>query len=73
MSDLSDTIDVSTTERIKMADYQVIVYGYITADSLEEAEAIYESGDWFVDYHVLEDENGQQFDSNDIEELSNVS
>lgn len=56
-----------------MADYQVIVYGYITADSLEEAEAIYESGDWFVDYHVIEDEDGQQYDQNDIEELSNVS
>ena len=54
-------------------EYQVIVYGWITASSLQEAEAIYEDGDWFVDYHVIEDENGQQFDQDDIERLSNDS
>lgn len=73
MSYPSDTIDVSTTERNKMAEYQVIVYGWITADSLEEAEEIYESGDWFPDYHEIEDEDGQKYDQWDIERLSNVS
>jgi len=73
MSDLSDTIDISTTERKEMPDYQVIVYGYITADDLKEAEELYEAGEWFPDYHVLEDENGQQFDQNDIEELANAA
>lgn len=55
-----------------MAEYQVIVYGWITADSLEEAEEIYESGDWFPDYHEIEDEDGQKYDQWDIERLSNV-
>lgn len=50
-------------------DYQVIVYGWITASSLAEAEEIYESGDWGVDYHVIEDEDGQQYDQWDIEAL----
>jgi len=57
----------------KMAEYQVIVYGWITADSLQEAEDIYENGKWYPDYHVIEDENGQQFDQWQIEELSNVN
>ena len=56
-----------------MAEYQVIVYGWITADNLQEAEEMYCDNQWYVDYHVLEDENGRQFDANDIEELSNVS
>jgi len=56
-----------------MPDYQVIVYGYITADTLQEAEQMYCDNQWDIDYHVLEDEDGQQYDSNDIEELSNVN
>lgn len=56
-----------------MAEYQVIVYGWITADSLEEAEQMYCDNAWDVDYHVIEDETGQQFDANDIEELTNVN
>ena len=56
-----------------MADYQVIVYGWITADSIEEAEQMYCDNQWDVDYHVLEDESGKQFDQWDIEELSNVN
>lgn len=56
-----------------MPDYQVIVYGYITADSLEEAEEIYESGKWYPDYHEIEDENGNKFDQWQIEEMSNAT
>lgn len=56
-----------------MPDYQVIVYGYITADNLQEAEAKYCDNEWFPDYHVLEDEDGRQFDSNEIEELFNAN
>jgi len=56
-----------------MAEYQVIVYGWITADTLEEAEQMYCDNQWDVDYHVLEDESGKQFDQWDIEELSNVN
>jgi SNF2 family DNA or RNA helicase len=56
-----------------MAEYQVIVYGWITADTLEEAEEMYADNQWDVDYHVLEDESGRQFDQWDIEELSNVN
>ena len=56
-----------------MPDYQVIVYGWITADNLQEAEDMYADNQWFIDYHVLEDENGQQFDQNDIEELANAT
>lgn len=56
-----------------MAEYQVIVYGWITADSLQEAEEMYCDNQWSVDYHLLEDENGRQFDANDIEELASVS
>jgi len=53
-----------------MTSYQVIVYGYITADSLQEAEEIYESGEWSVDYHEIEDEQGQKFDQWQIEEIA---
>ena len=52
-------------------EYQVIVYGWIEADSISEAEAIYISGDWFPDYHIIEDENGQQYDPLDIEQMEN--
>lgn len=54
-------------------EYQIITYAWIKAKSLEEAEAMYEDGDYFVDYHVIEDEDGQQYDQDDIERLSDVS
>jgi hypothetical protein len=53
-----------------MAEYQVIVYGWITADSLQEAEEIYAYGKWYPDYHEIEDEQGQKFDQWQIEEMS---
>ena len=49
--------------------YQVIVYGYIEAESLQEAEEIYEGGGWYPDYHEIEDEDGQKFDQWDIEQM----
>lgn len=52
-------------------EYQVIVYGWITATSLAEAEEIYENGGWYPDYHVIENEDGQQFDQWDIEQMEN--
>lgn len=52
-----------------MPTYQVIVYGWIEADSLVDAEAIYADGEWYPDYHELEDENGEKFDQWDIEAL----
>lgn len=55
-------------------DYQVIVYAWVTASSLQEAEEIYESGDWFVDYHEIVDydDNGMEvkYDQWQIEEMS---
>ena len=56
-----------------MAEYQVIVYGWITADSLQEAEEIYAYGKWYPDYHEIEDEQGQKFDQWQIEELANAT
>lgn len=50
-------------------EYQVIVYGWITAKSLAEAEEIYAYGKWYPDYHIIEDENGQQYDPYEIEQM----
>lgn len=54
-------------------EYQIITYSWVVAKSLEEAEEKYCNGDYFIDYHVIEDESGQQFDADDIERLSSVS
>lgn len=57
-------------------EYQVVVYGWITADSLQEAEEIYASGEWDVDYHEMcdYDDNGNEVKYNqwEIEEMNNA-
>lgn len=57
-------------------EYQVIMYAYVTAESLEEAEELYADGEYFIDYHEIcdYDENGNEvkYDQWDIEELSKV-
>ena len=54
-------------------DYQVIMYAWIEADSLEEAEELYAQGEYFLDYHEIcdYDENGNEvkYDQWDIEAM----
>ena len=52
-----------------MTLYRVVVYGYIDAETLEEAEEIYESGEWDLDSHVIVDEDGTEYDSEEIEKM----
>ena len=35
--------------------YEVIMYAFIEADSLEEAEELYADGEYFLDYHEIVD------------------
>jgi len=53
MSDLSDTIDVSTTERNKMAEYEITITAFVEAESFEEAETMYRDNQYFVDGHTI--------------------
>ena len=34
-------------------EYQVIMYAYVTASSLEEAEDLYADGEYYIDYHEI--------------------
>ena len=58
-------------------EYQIVMYAYVTANSLQEAEQMYEDGDYFPDYHEIidYDENGMEvkYDQWDIEEMSNAT
>jgi hypothetical protein len=55
-------------------EYQVIMYAFIEADSLEEAEELYSEGEYFLDYHEIVDydENGMEvkYDQWDIERMA---
>ena len=54
-------------------EYEVRIYAFITADSLEEAEELYADGEYFIDYHEIVDydDNGSEvtYDQWDIEAL----
>ena len=56
--------------------YEVIMYAFIEADSLEEAEELYADGEYFLDYHEIvdyDDVTGAEvrYDQWDIEEMRN--
>jgi hypothetical protein len=46
--------------------YEVRIYAYIDATSPQEAEELYEQGEYFVDYHEIVD-----YDENGFENVLN--
>jgi DNA-dependent RNA polymerase auxiliary subunit epsilon len=50
-------------------EYEIRITAYVQADSLKEAEELYADGEYSIDYHVIVDEDGTEYDQNDIEAL----
>lgn len=38
-----------------MKTFEVITFGWVEAESLEQAEELYAEGEWLLDYHEIEE------------------